>query len=123
MQIRDIKPILELNDYLLYLLIVVFVLVVVSTIFLVVLKLIKKKRVDRKKILINQLRKIEFKDSKQTAYKITLISRKLAKTDKEKELLNNLLQRLQKYKYHKDNILFKEEDKRYLDVFIGAIDE
>ena len=88
-QLRDIKPLLEIPDssyYIYWGLIIVVSLLVIGTLFFVVKKLWDNRKVNLEKGYLEAIKKIDWKDSKQSAYDATYYGRLLA-SDTQKRTL------------------------------------
>ncbi len=124
-KIRDIKPLVEISDYsfYLYLFLIIIFFLLLFIVFYKIVKIFSNKKIDKRKILIKKLKNIDFKDSKKAAYLITKIGRELVHDDRSYKIFEELLIRLQKYKYRKNPPKISEEVKRYLRLFIETVDE
>jgi flagellar biosynthesis/type III secretory pathway M-ring protein FliF/YscJ len=119
--LHDIKPIVEVQEYSLY----YFILLVAVALFLVVAlsylvyKYWKKKsaynkRKDDKKILDT----LSFENPKETAYAITLYGATFSQDSaRHQEMYQNLLGRLEKYKYKKIVESIDEETRSYYQLY------
>jgi vacuolar-type H+-ATPase subunit I/STV1 len=83
-----------------------------------ILNIFKNRKKSKRKEYIRRLKSVDFKDSKKAAYEISKYARKVANTKESKEILEQLLKRLEKYKYVKNPPEFDEESKRYLKLFL-----
>jgi len=104
-QLRDIKPLVQISDYSIYVywaLVVVGVILVLLAIFILYYFLIKNKKANKEKEYLEALNHIDWSSPKKAAYKATYYGRLLAKDDRRKELYTQLLHHLDKYKYKKD---------------------
>lgn len=125
LNIHDIKPLVEIPDYSIYL----YYFAIISSVFLglFIIYFLYKFFIDKKN---NQLKKhykylknIELKNPKDDAYLITRYGRVLAKDDRSKKLLDDLEEDLQDYKYKKEiPEQFSKETKVKFDNFLESID-
>jgi len=118
--LRDIKNLVEIPDisfYIFLALIIVGILVTLS-LFIYIVGIIKKRKKSKRKLYIQRLKSIGFKDSKKAAYEITKYARVLAKTKEEKDILYQLLKELERYKYVKNPPVFDEKSRKYLKLFL-----
>jgi len=82
----------------------------------------RKKEVLRKEVL-QRLKDIEFDDPKDASYKITKYARFLADDEQSKRMLEQLLPKLEKYKFIKNVPEFDDESIRYYNLFLKSVDE
>lgn len=111
--LRDIKGLLEIQDYSLYILIF---LVVISLliVFYVIKKLFFKKRVlNPKQLMQKELKSIDLNDTKNSAYTLTQAINILENQD-----YDELLKTLEKYKYKKEVMDFSEDEKQQIKLFV-----
>jgi F0F1-type ATP synthase membrane subunit b/b' len=104
LKIYDIKPIVDIPDTSLYIYYGLIILILIFFIFIVVY--IYKKVKNKKNVIANQyftiLKNIDFNNSKQSSYLISKYGRLLAKTQEEKNLINEIYNDLEQYKYKKE---------------------
>ena len=119
--IRDIKPLLPIPDVSIYL----FALSVgVGGLLLVALGLYgwkwwrANRRIDPRLHWLEQLERIDYDDPKKAAYIMTRFGRLLATEKRQKEIMAQLLPRLERYKYKKEVPPLDEETKRFMHLFI-----
>ncbi|WP_456452977.1 hypothetical protein [Hydrogenimonas sp.] len=119
--IRDIKPLLPIPDISLYLF---AALVVVGALVLTAVGIYGWKRwqANRKRDprlhWLEQLDRIDYDDPKKAAYIMTKYGRLLATEKRQKEIMAQLLPRLERYKYKKEVPPLDEETKRFMHLFI-----
>ena len=104
LKIHDIKPIVAIPDYSIYIfygLIVLGVVVVGLVLYFIYQYFHNKKNLDQKKYL-NILKNIDFENQKQTDYTISKYGRVLAKEDRQIRLFEELNYSLEPFKYKKD---------------------
>jgi len=118
--LKDIKGITQIPDmsfYIFLALCVVVVLLIVS-VAIYIFGILKRRKKSKRKLYIQKLKSIDTKDSKKAAYLITKYARKIVKTKEEKGILEQLLSKLERYKYIKNAPPFDEESKKYLKLFL-----
>lgn len=124
LKIHDIKPLVEIPDYSLYIFIALILLLL--TIFAVlayyIYKIIRNKEVSAQKKSFEALKNLDFSDAKRTAYVLTLHGRIIASTPREKKLLEELITDIEKYKYKKVAPAITEETKHQIEIFMDAVD-
>ncbi len=124
LKIHDIKGLVEIPDFSIYLYMLLWILA--SLLFFafiyLVYKLIKNRKKNYRKEYYKNLKEIDFSNTKQSAYKITRYSRLLAQSPREKKLMEELLEALEKYKYKKNVEQFDDEIKILYGRFMDNID-
>jgi len=112
-QLRDIKGLMAIEDFSLYIFIALVIGILVLIYFVVkyLVKFFKKNT--PLKIAKKKLKDIDLSDSKQTAYTLS----------KYASLINNEedFSYLEKYKYKKQSIEFLEEDKENIERFLKNV--
>jgi len=110
--LRDIKGLIEVEDYSLYIFIAI-VIVSLVVLFFIIKKLINYKRVvSPMKRARKELKNLDLSDSKTTAYKLTQYGKLLSEED---------FDYLEKYKYKKEVTKFNEEDLQKIKGFLNAV--
>jgi len=71
--------------------------------------------------LFRELKSVDFTNSKEAAYKITKYGRELVYDDRSYKIFEELLKKVQKYKYKKEVPLVDEETKKYFKLFLETI--
>ena len=124
--LRDIRSLEPIDDISLYLFIiaVVFVSLIIGALLYKLFSTIRarKKETLRKEVL-QRLKDIEFDDPKDAAYKITKYGQFLANDERSKRMLEQLLPKLEKYKFIKDVPEFDDESVQYYHLFLKSVDE
>ncbi len=123
--LHDIKPLVEVPDNsLIYLGIVAFVLVLVVILAGVWLYryFTKAKAKDMRKSYLQKIHNIDTSNAKQAAYEISAYGRFLAENERAKDMLDNLDNRLSKYKYKKEVEALDEETLGYYKLFLEVLD-
>jgi hypothetical protein len=122
--LRDIKPLYNLNDYLIFgaeLLGGVMVLILIGV---VIYKIVtKKKSIDKRPIYVEALKNIDYSNSKKAAYLITKNMQKLVQSEAEENLYRALLEKLEIYKYQKVVPELSDKIEGQVNVFIGVASE
>ncbi len=102
--LRDIKDIVEVNEYSFELLILtIFITIITIAFFLYLYKNRKrrKKRATKKELALKRLKNIDFDDVKNTAYTFS-VDGYLWVNDQNREKFKKIENNLAKYKYQKD---------------------
>lgn len=119
--IRDIKPLLPIPDISLYLF---FGLLAAGLLMLGVLLYffwkwwVKHRKADPRVAWLKQLDAIDFNQPKKAAYLMTKYGRLLAEDKRRQEILEQLIPKLERYKYKKEVPPLDEEVKKYMKLFI-----
>ncbi len=117
--LKDIKSIVHVPDvsFYIFLGLVVVGIVIFVSIIIYILNILKNRKKSKRKLYIERLKSIDFKDSKKAAYEITKYARKIADTKESKDILEQLLKELDRYKYIKNPPEFDEKSKKYMKLF------
>ena len=119
--IRDIKPLLPIPDISIYLfsgLVIVGLLVTGAVIFFAWRWWQSHRKTDPRIRWLEQLDKIDYENPKKAAYIMTKYGRLLAEDKRRQEILEQLIPRLERYKYRKEVPPLDEETKRFMKLFI-----
>jgi hypothetical protein len=124
--LRDIKPLVEIQEYSLYYfsaLALLAILFVTGAIYFLVKYVKSKKAFNVRKEHLKLMNAIDFSDAKRDAYDMTLYGATF-KNDSPKHLdaYENMLDKLEEYKYKRTVDEVKEEAKLYADLYRGMID-
>ncbi|HFQ62499.1 MAG TPA: hypothetical protein ENK39_09420 [Epsilonproteobacteria bacterium] len=125
-QLRDIKPLLEIPDssyYIYWGLIGFGVLLVLAILFFVLKKLWENRKINLAKGYLEALKKIDWHDSKKSAYEATHYARLLATDERKKELFAQLEPMLEKYKYKKVVDEIDTETQNKFNLYVQVADE
>ena len=125
-QLRDIKPLLEIPDssyYIYWGLIGFGVLLVLAILFFVLKKLWENRKINLGKGYLEALKKIDWHDSKKSAYEATHYARLLATDERKKELFAQLEPMLEKYKYKKVVDEIDTETQNKFNLYVQVADE
>lgn len=119
-ELRDIKPIFQASDYYVLGLIPLAIILLLVAIYFAY-KFFTKKDLKRETYL-QILKDVDLTNSKESAYLITKYGRLLVKEESEKKLLEDLIVKLEEYKYRKDVKELSQDLENQYRVFLGAID-
>ena len=125
LEIHDIKPIVQIQDFTIY---VYYGLIVVSFLFLLfviyfICILLKKKAVSKDKEYFTILNNIDFNNTKESSYLISRYGRLLAKTQREKRLIDDIHNDLEVYKYKKNiDKDISMDIKNQFSIFMDSLD-
>jgi flagellar biosynthesis/type III secretory pathway M-ring protein FliF/YscJ len=126
LSLRDIRALEPIDDISLYLFIIasVFVLLIIGALVYKLISTIRarKKETLRKEVL-QRLKDVEFDKPKEAAYKITKYARFLATDERSQRMLEQLLPKLEKYKFIKNPPKFDDESANYYNLFLKSVDE
>ncbi len=120
----DIKDFVKVDDSSLYLFSSLVILGVLVAGFMLwkVISHFKNRKKSQRQIAREALLSLEFTDSKQASYKVSKFAPFLIQNDAQKELLQDLLKELEKYKYQKTVPPMDEQDKNKIKMFMEACD-
>ena len=124
--IKDIKPMVEIPDSSLYLywgLILFFGAVLLAALYFLVRKILGMRRENRAKAYLEALHRIEWSDPKRAAYLATKYGRLLATDERRRELFEQLLPLLERYKYRKSVEPVDEETLKRFELYRNICDE
>lgn len=125
-QLRDIKPLLEIPDssYYLYWGLIIFALfLVLGILFFVLKKVWENRKVNLAKGYLESIKKIDWKDTKKSAYEATHYARLLATDERRKELFSQLEPLLEQYKYKKEVDQVDQETRNRFNLYVQVADE
>lgn len=125
-QLRDIKPLLEIPDssyYLYWGLIIFAVFLVLGILFFVLKKVWENRKVNLAKGYLESIKKIDWKDTKKSAYEATHYARLLATDERRKELFSQLEPLLEQYKYKKEVDQVDQETRNRFNLYVQVADE
>lgn len=125
-QIHDIKPLLEIHEYSLYYFIAILVvatLLLSGALYLLYKWYRNKNRYNIRAEHYKLLNNVEYSNPKKAAYEITLYGATF-KDDSERhqKAYENMLERLEKYKYKKEVDFFDDDTYHFIELFQGLID-
>ncbi len=124
--IKDIKPLAKIPDYTLWLywgVIVLGVAILLVALFLLGRWILANRHINREKEYLEVLHQVDWRDPKESAYTVTKYGRLLATDERRKELFNQLLPLLERYKYRKEVGAVDMETKRRFELYRQVCDE
>ena len=121
-KLKDIKPNVIIPDNsLVILLSFIFVLLIIGTlVYLFFKKLKRRKKPTLKEIKLKELKALDFSDDKEVAYKFTTDAY-LFLDDKNKDKYEEIVKKLEPYKYKKDIPAMPKELKSSIKEFIRKL--
>jgi len=125
-QLRDIKPLMEIPDstYYIYWGLIIFMAVLLTGIlFFVVKKLLDNRKVNLQKGYLEAINKIDWVETKKSAYEATHYARLLATDERRKELFSQLEPKLEQYKYKKEVDKIDDETQKLFNLYVQVADE
>ena len=125
-QLRDIKPLLEIPDssyYIYWGLITFGILLAVGILFFVLKKLWDNRKINLAKGYLEAIKKIDWVDTKKSAYEATHYARLLATDERRKELFSQLEPMLEKYKYKKEVDEVDTDTRNTFNLYVKVADE
>ncbi|HHE05696.1 MAG TPA: hypothetical protein ENK90_01065 [Epsilonproteobacteria bacterium] len=125
-QLRDIKPLLEIPDssyYIYWGLIALGILLAVGVLFFVLKKLWENRKINLAKGYLEALKKIDWNDTKKSAYEATHYARLLATDERKKELFSQLEPMLEQYKYKKVVDALDADTRHKFNLYVQVADE
>jgi hypothetical protein len=125
-QLRDIKPLLEIPDssYYIYWGLIIFVaLLVLGVLFFVLKKLWDNRKINLEKGYLEAIKKIDWTDTKKSAYEATHYARLLATDERRKELFSQLEPMLEQYKYKKEVDEIDTDTRNKFNLYVQVADE
>jgi len=124
-QLRDIKPPVEIEDISLYLywsVIILGVAILLVALFYLYRLLHSLRRVNLRKRYLEQFKRIDWDDPKEAAYSATRLGRLIVQDDRQKELLAQMIASLEAYKYKKEVKSIDTKTRAQIDLFLKACD-
>ncbi len=125
--IKDIKTIVDIPDYSVYILLFFFFLAALALLIFVynmVRGILRDKKRRIRKAVLKRLKEVDFDDPKKAAYEITKYGRYLVHDDKSRKIFEELNLMLEKYKYKKSvDEKISRKVIRYYYLLIEAVDE
>lgn len=125
-QLKDIKPLLEIpdNSYYIYWGLIIFAMVLgISILFFVAKKLWENRKINLAKGYLEALKKIDWADTKKSAYEATHYARLLATDERKKELFSQLEPLLEQYKYKKVVDAIDADTQNKFNLYVQVADE
>ena len=125
-QLRDIKPLLEIPDssyYIYWGLINFAILMGVAILFFIAKKLWDNRKINLAKGYLESIKKIDWNDTKKSAYDATHYARLLATDERRKELFSQLEPMLEQYKYKKEVDEVDQDTRNKFNLYVQVADE
>lgn len=124
LKINDIKELVEIPDFSIYLYIGLWVLalIVLGIFIFLIFHYFKNRSKQNRKIYYKILENIDLNNSKKAAYEITKYTRLLARSEREIKFLDELIIELEPSKYKKNADPLSNEAKILFDRFMDNID-
>jgi len=125
-QLRDIKPLLEIPDssyYIYWGLIIFGALLLLGILFFIAKKFWENRKINLAKGYLEAIKKIDWKDSKKSAYEATHYARLLATDERRKELFSQLEPMLEQYKYKKVVDAIDADTQNKFNLYVQVADE
>lgn len=125
-QLRDIKPLLEIPDssyYIYWGLIDLAIFLGVAIVFFIAKKLWDNRKINLAKGYLESIKKIDWNDTKKSAYEATHYARLLATDERRKELFSQLEPMLEQYKYKKEVDEVDQDTKNKFNLYVQVADE
>ena len=125
-ELRDIKPLLEIPDgsyYLFLALIIIGVFVLFALLIFLLNKFLMNRSVNMKKVYLEELKKLDWSQTKKSAYRATHLGRELATEKRTEEIYNQLVPLLEPYKYKKEVPMIDDETLRQYNLLVHVLDE
>ena len=125
-QLRDIKPLLEIPDssYYIYWGLIGFVsLLALGILFFVLKRLWDNRKINLEKGYLEAIKKIDWVDTKKSAYEATHYARLLATDERRKELFSQLEPMLEQYKYKKEVAEVDSDTHNKFNLYVQVADE
>jgi len=125
-QLRDIKPLLEIPDssYYIYWGLIIFASVLaVGILFFVFKKLWDNRKVNLAKGYLEAIKKIDWIETKKSAYEATHYARLLATDERRMALFSQLEPKLEQYKYKKEVDAIDDETQKLFNLYVQVADE
>ena len=124
--LHDIKPLLEVDEYSLYYFLgasSLLLILLLGITYLIYRYFKKRNAYNVRKEYINNINALDFSDTKNTAYQISFYG-ELFKDDSPRhaEMYQNLMQRLESYKYKKTVDSFDKETIGFMELYKEMLD-
>jgi len=122
-QLKDIKPIVEVPDNSLYILIAIVSIIIIVILFFTFryfTRIKKTKQLTIKEITLKKLKNLDYEDTKEVVYNFS-VDGILFINEKNKEQFEQLEKELEKYKYKKDVDKLPDELKAKIKDFIKGV--
>lgn len=123
-KIHDIKPLAQINDFSLYIYMLLWILGILLLFIIVFLiyKFFKNRSNNKRKAYYKILENLDLNDSKISAYTITKYARLLVRNEREVKLYEELNEELEAFKYKKEVGPLSDNVKIHFGRFMDTID-
>jgi len=125
-QLHDIKPLMEIQEYSLYYfiaLVVVGTILLISLVYLAIKWFKNRNKFNLRAEHSRLLKEISFQNPKRAAYDITFYGLTFRDdSERHRKAYELLVEELEAYKYKKDVTSFSDEAKHLFDIYLGLID-
>jgi len=118
-KLKDIKPNVEITDYLFFASLIALSIFVLILIYLIY-RLFTKNKNESKQFYLNKLKNLNYEDSKKTAYEFSEYARFFLNEENRQEY-ETIYSMLEKYKYKPEVENLSEEVKEKIKKFIEEI--
>lgn len=120
--LKDIKPIVQIPDNsLLIMIVTLFVLIMMGVLLYLLLKPKKRrKKPSKKELVLQRLKSLDFDDDKEVAYSFTK-DVYLFVDEKNKQDYDDIVQKLEPFKYKKDVPAMDKKLKKQIKEFIRSL--
>lgn len=124
LEIHDIKPLVEIpdNSFFIFLALIFLGFILLISLIFFVIKKLKNKKYNPRKETLKLLQNIDYTNSKEASYKISKYLRSLAQTPKEKKFADEIIEKLEQYKYKKNVEDFDKQIIGKIDIFMENLD-
>jgi hypothetical protein len=125
-QLRDIKPLLEIPDssYYIYWGLIIFAsILILGIVFFIFKKVWDNRKINLAKGYLEAMKKIDWVDTKKSAYQATHYARLLATDERRKELFSQLEPMLEHYKYKKEVSQVDSDTRNKFNLYVQVADE
>ncbi len=125
-QLKDIKPLLEIPDYSMYLywgVIIFAALLFLAAGYFAMKRFWENRKINLAKSYVEKLKAIDWQDPKRSAYDATHYARLLATDERKKELFSQLEPLLEKYKYKKEVDEVDQDTLNRFNLYVKVADE
>jgi ABC-type glycerol-3-phosphate transport system permease component len=125
LKIHDIKSIVEIPDFTIYIYYSLIITIILFFIFIIYLiyKSFKSKTQSKEKKYFIILQNIDFSNTKESSYLISKYGRLLASNEREKKLIDGIHYSLEQYKYKKNiKQSISADIKNQFSIFMDSLD-
>ena len=126
-ELRDIKPLLEIPDssYTIFVLLALFMgAILLTLLFIFFRKFFANGKQNIKKVYLQRIKNVDWKEPKQAAYEVTYFGRMFVDEPRVAEIYSQIVPMLEAYKYKKEVPLEVDEvTLRQYNLLVHIIDE